>query len=134
MQEGQDYLPFPLCIGGWVLGLRDLPTADSHETGCREDPAPPPPSPNLPPHLLVPALAVFFHLMLQDGFLALRAEDQKHQTVGLMEGQVVGGHLSFAAGSRRRKSRFISWYKAWSHILCPGLLDEDLPRPQALKI
>lgn len=47
-------------------------------------------------HLLVPALAVFFHLMLQDGFLALRAEDQKHQTVGLMEGQVVGGHLSFA--------------------------------------
>ena len=111
-----------------------MPMAGSHEMGCREDPAPPPPSPNLPPHLLVPALAVFFHLMLQDRFLAFWAEDQIHQAVGLMEAQVVGGHPSFAAGSKGRKSRFISWYKAWSHILYMGLLDEDLSRPQALKI
>lgn len=47
-------------------------------------------------HLLVPALEVFFHLILQDGFLALWAEDQKYQAVGLMEGQEVGGHPSFA--------------------------------------
>ena len=99
------------------------------ETGCSEDRAPtrrlvaPPPSLLPPPHLLVPAPAVLFHLILQDGFLALWTEDQEQQTVGLMEGQVARGHTSFAAGSRGRKNRLISWYKAGSRISYPGLLD-----------
>lgn len=48
------------------------------------------------PDLLVPALAMLFHLRLEDGSLALGAEGQEEQAVGLVEGQVGGGQASFA--------------------------------------
>lgn len=63
-------------------------------------------------HLLVPALAVFFHLMLQDRFLAFWAEDQIYQAVGLMEAQVVGGHPSFAVPAHLQGSL---------HVLISGI-------------
>lgn len=79
-----------------------------------------PTAPRLPPHLLVPTLAMLFHLCLEDGSLALGAEGQEQQAVGLVEGQVGGGHASFAAGARGKKKRLISWYKTWSHISYPS--------------
>lgn len=61
------------------------------------------------PHLLVPTLAVLFHLCLKDWPLALLAEDQEQLAVGLMEGQMARGHTSFATGPREKKNRFIPW-------------------------
>lgn len=90
------------------------PGSHSQEICCSEDwaltlPCAPTCSWLLPSHLLVPTLAVLFHLCLKDWPLALLAEDQEQLAVGLMEGQMARGHTSFATGPREKKNRFIPW-------------------------
>lgn len=46
--------------------------------------------------LLVHSVFMLLHLRSWDGFLTFRANDQEAQAVGLVEGEVGRGHISFA--------------------------------------
>lgn len=86
----------------WQPGLQLWQGSES-ASPCSTPPA------SLPglPHLLVPALEVLDHLLLEDGLLALGALGQEQQAARLMEDQMGRDHLSFAARGRGKEVRLL---------------------------